>query len=140
MGLTPEPVDTGSVRDDLVAGLTQFATKLRETPAGRILPAVVADAAFNPEMREVLAAFLRDRRGHPREAVVRGVERGELPGGTDVDLVLDLLGGVVFYRELVSRDPVDEAGVGRVVDAVLAGVSRCAGAGPRPAPAPAGPG
>lgn len=140
VGLTPDPVDTGTVRGDLVAGLSQFATKLRETPAGRILPAVVADAAFNPELREVLAAFLRDRRGHPREAVVRGVERGELPPGTDIDMVLDLLGGVVFYRELVSGDPADDAYVGRVVDAVLAGISRPAGGGPRPAPGPAVPG
>jgi AcrR family transcriptional regulator len=137
MGLAPEPVDTGSVRGDLVANLTQFATKLRETPAGRILPAVVADAAFNPEMREVLAAFVRDRRGHPREAVVRGVERGELPPCADVDMVLDLLGGVVFYRELVSGNPADDAYVGRVVDTVLAGVSRSGAGGPRPAPGPA---
>jgi AcrR family transcriptional regulator len=137
MGLAPEPVDTGTVRGDLVAGLTQFATKLRETPAGRILPAVVADAAFNTEMREVLAAFVRDRRGHPREAVLRGVERGELPRGTDVDIVLDLLGGVVFYRELVSGDPADPAYVGRVVDLVLAGVSRSAAGEPPPAPGPA---
>ncbi|HKE73397.1 MAG TPA: TetR/AcrR family transcriptional regulator [Acidimicrobiales bacterium] len=137
MGLAPEPVDTGTVRGDLVAGLTQFATKLRETPAGRILPAVVADAAFNTEMREVLAAFLRDRRGHPREAVLRGVERGELPPSTDVDMVLDLLGGVVFYRELVSGDPADPDYVGRVVDLVLAGVSRSAAGGPRPVPGPA---
>jgi AcrR family transcriptional regulator len=136
IGLTPEPVDTGSVRDDLVANLAQFAAKLRDTPAGRILPAVVADAAFNHEMREVLAAFLRDRRGHPRRAVERGVERGELPPGTDVDMVLDLLGGVVFYREVVSGAGVDEAYVRRAVDVVLAGLSRSGAAGPPPAPDP----
>lgn len=136
MGLTPDPVDTGAVADDLAAGLTQFAAKLRDTQAGSILPAVVADAAFNPGMREVLAAFLRDRRGHPREAVARGVERGELPPDTDVDMVLDLLGGVVFYRELVSRAGADDAYVRRAVEVVLAGFSRSGAAAPPPAPAP----
>ena len=34
-----------------MSGARNLATKLRDTPAGRILPAVVAEAAVNPEMR-----------------------------------------------------------------------------------------
>ena len=56
-------------------------------------------------MRQVLAAFIRDRRDRPRGPIVRGVERGELPAGTDVELLLDMLGGSVFYRVLDLRRP-----------------------------------
>jgi AcrR family transcriptional regulator len=121
MGLEPERVDTGSVRDDLVRLITQLATKLRDTPAGRIMPGVIAEASVNPEMRQVLSAFVRDRRERPREVVERAVARGQLPAGTDVELVLDLVGAVPFYRELVSGEPMDECDVQRVVDVVLAG-------------------
>jgi AcrR family transcriptional regulator len=120
MGLEPAVVDTGSVRDDLVALMTQFGTKLTDTPAGRILPGVIAEAAVNPEMRLVLSRFVRERRDRPRLALARGVERGELPPDTDVELLLDVLGGSVFYRVLVSGEPGDEAFAKRLVDLVLA--------------------
>jgi AcrR family transcriptional regulator len=120
MGLEPDLVDTGSARDDLVALMSQLGTKLRETPAGRIMPAVIAEASVNPEMRAVLGAFVRDRRQRPRAVVIRGIERGQLRPDTDVELLLDLLGGTVFYRELVSGEPADEEFVGRLLDVVLA--------------------
>jgi AcrR family transcriptional regulator len=120
MGLEPSVVDTGSVRDDLVALMTQFGTKLTDTPAGRILPGVIAEAAVNPEMRLVLSRFVHERRDRPRLALTRGVERGELPPDTDVELLLDVLGGSVFYRVLVSGEPGDEAFAKRLVDLVLA--------------------
>jgi AcrR family transcriptional regulator len=122
MGLEPERVDTGSVRDDLVRLITQLATKLRDTPAGRIMPGVIAEASVNPEMRQVLSAFVRDRRERPREVVERAIARGQLPADTDVELVLDMVGAVPFYRELVSGEPMDEADARRVVDVVLAAV------------------
>ena len=124
MGLHPEAVDTGSVHGDLVRLVSQLATKLRDTPAGRIMPGVIAEASVNPEMRQVLAAFIRDRRERPREVVERAVARGELPPDTDVELVLDLVGAVPFYRELVSGQPMDERYAERVVEVVLAGLGR----------------
>jgi hypothetical protein len=84
------------------------------------MPAVIAEASVNPEMRAVLGAFVRDRRQRPRAVVIRGIERGQLRPDTDVELLLDLLGGTVFYRELVSGEPADEEFVGRLLDVVLA--------------------
>jgi AcrR family transcriptional regulator len=121
LGLEPDPADTGSVVDDLVIMAVNLATKLRNTPAGRILPAVVAEAAVNPEMRTLLTEFIRDRRRAPGQAVLRGIERGELVPGTDVDLVLDVTGGVAFLREMIMGSPVDEAYLRRVVVHTLDG-------------------
>jgi AcrR family transcriptional regulator len=137
LGLEPPNVDTGSLRDDLIALATALGTKMRETPAGRMLPSITAEAAVNPEMREVLRAFVRDRRQRPRAVVQRAVARGELPPDTDVDLLVDLLGGTVIYRELFALVPTDEAMVNRLVDALLTGfgwtgVSRDAAGGPPP--------
>jgi AcrR family transcriptional regulator len=122
MGLEPEAVDTGSVRGDLVRLMVQLATKLHDSPAGRIMPGVMAEAAVNPEMRQVLSAFVQDRRQRPREVVERAIARGQLPPDTDVELVVDLVGAVAFYRELVSGQALEEHDAERVVDVILAGL------------------
>jgi AcrR family transcriptional regulator len=122
LGLHVADPDTGSVRDDLVAMLGQLARKMRDTLAGKVMPAVVAEAAVNPEMRDVLAAFVHDRRKPAFTAICRGVARGELPPDTDVELVLDLLCGLVYFRVLIAANPPDAAVVDTVVDTVLAGV------------------
>jgi AcrR family transcriptional regulator len=113
--------DTGSVRDDLVAMLGELTQMMRGTLAGKVMPAVVAEAAVNSEMREVLAEFVHDRRWPTVTAISRGVARGELPEECDVDLVLDLLRGLVYFRVLIADDPPDGATVTAVVDTVLAG-------------------
>jgi AcrR family transcriptional regulator len=121
MGLEPAAVDTGRLRDDLVIMLTQLGVKMRDTPAGRILPGVIAEASVHPEMKALLADFISDRRSRPREIVVRGIERGELPADADVELLLDVLGGTVIYRELIACAPTDEAYIARLVGSVLPG-------------------
>jgi AcrR family transcriptional regulator len=121
MGLEPPTVDTGSLRGDLVELLRTLAWKMRDTTPGRILPHVIAEAAVNPEMRDVLRSFTRERRLGPREIVERGIARGELPPDTDVDLLLDLTGGTVLFRELIAHIPVDDEYVTQLVDTVLAG-------------------
>ncbi len=127
MGLEPGDIDTGSLREDLIAMLTELGTKMRDTASGRILPGVVAEASVRPEMRAVLAAFVDDRRERPRALVARAVERGELPAGTDVELLLDLLGGTVIFRELIACRPTDRAYNTRLVDQVLAGLAGLSG-------------
>jgi AcrR family transcriptional regulator len=119
MGLEPPLVDTGSLRDDFVELLLTLAAKMRDTSAGRILPAVVAEAAVNPEMREVLRTFTRERRLRPRAIVERAIARGELPPDTDIELLLDVTGGTVLYRELIAHTTADEDFVVRLVDSLL---------------------
>jgi AcrR family transcriptional regulator len=121
MALDVTVVDTGSVRQDLTAHLTELATKLTTTPSGKLLASVLAEAVVNPDMRSRLRAFIADRRAVAQAAVERGVARGELPPDTDVELVLDVLAGTIFFRVLLSDSPVDEPVVRSLVEAVLAG-------------------
>ncbi len=64
------------------------------------------------------------RRAAFAEALRRGVQRGELPEGTDVELAIDLLVGGLLLRRLTGRlgrsDPTPE----RAVDILLAGLAR----------------
>ena len=113
--------DTGSVRDDLVALLTKLAEKMADSPVGKLMAATIAEAAVNPETREVYAEFLAERRRLPCSIVTRGIVRGELRPDIDADLVIDLVSGPVFLRAFMTRGPLDETVVRRIVDTVLDG-------------------
>jgi AcrR family transcriptional regulator len=118
----PDP-DTGSVREDLVRLTKGLMIKMRDTAAGRMLPAIMAEAAVNPEMRDMLKRFVAERRGRAVTAVIRGIERGELPPGSDPNLIVDLVSGPIFLRLFLTQMPYDRGLVERTVDAVLHGVT-----------------
>jgi len=114
----PKP-DTGTVAGDLHAIARNLVRLLTETVAGQAMPQMIADAVFNDEMRDANRRFFASRRAGTAEAVVRGVERGELRADTDVDLVVDLISGPIFYRHLVSGGRLDGAFADRIVASVL---------------------
>jgi hypothetical protein len=54
----------------------------------------------------------------------RGVERGDLRADLDLELALDVLGGPLFYRLLVTGGPLDEQLVEGVADLILRGFAQ----------------
>lgn len=113
--------DTGSLRGDVVVIIKGLRDKFHGTQAGRLLPSVLAEAAVNPEMREAMSGFVLERREPSKAALRRAVDRGELPPDTDLELLLDLLGGPIFVRSLFTQLPVDDQLIEHWVDIVLAG-------------------
>lgn len=119
-----EMPDTGSVRDDLVALTTGLLRKMRDTSAGRMLPAVVAEIAVNDDMRRTFTAFITERRQRSFTAVARAIERGELPADVDAELLVDMVCAPIFSRLLLTGTPLDDDLAERTVDIVLAGLRR----------------
>ena len=114
--------DTGSTRADLTA-LMMHAVKLYSGPlAPRLMPAVLEEARRNPELAStVREQFLAGRRAALSAVLKRGVARGDLRHGLDLELALDVLGGAIFYRLLVTGGPIDERLAAGIVDLVLRG-------------------
>jgi AcrR family transcriptional regulator len=115
-----DPVpDTGSLHGDLVALVESFVRMLGSTRHGQAIPEMVAATAKHPELNPPYREFLSERRAAWRAAIERGVERGELRPGVDRELLVDLLVGPLFYRTLVSHDPIDEPYLHDLVDGAL---------------------
>jgi AcrR family transcriptional regulator len=57
------------------------------------------------------------------EVLRRGITRGDLSPDADLELVLDVLGGPLFYRLLVTGGPIDEQLAEGVADLILRGFS-----------------
>ncbi|MCL7377053.1 TetR/AcrR family transcriptional regulator [Streptomyces sp. 35G-GA-8] len=113
--------DTGSLLGDVTGFVRDSLTVLSNPLVSRIGPDLLAEVARNGELAETLLARVRDaRRESAAQIIHRGVERGELPADTDIELNLDFLAGPVYWRSVVIRTPVDEGYVDRVAAKIVA--------------------
>jgi AcrR family transcriptional regulator len=115
----PPATDTGSLRGDLVVLLAGLAEALGSGPAGPLMAALIDAAGRDPAFAAQHAEEARRRHRPVLEVLERGVARGELPTGADLEGLVDRLAGPVFHRRFVSGLPVDARFVEQVVDAVL---------------------
>jgi len=105
--LVPER-DTGSFAGDLAAFLSDsFAGLADEALAGR-LRQIVAAAQQDEHVARVLADFTAVRRAALRALLERGRDAGELAPDADLDMLVDMAYGVLYYRLLVGHAPLDE--------------------------------
>ena len=114
--------DTGSTRGDLLALMREAVELYRSSLPGRLMPKLIGAMADNPELaRAVRDRFLAVRRSALSEVLRRGVERGDLRPDLDLELALDVLGGPLFYRLLVTGGLLDEQLAKGVADLILRG-------------------
>ncbi|GLZ42018.1 TetR/AcrR family transcriptional regulator [Actinokineospora sp. NBRC 105648] len=125
-----EAVECGSVRQDLIAALTELCRWLVETTSGRLLPHLVSGGRRAPELYErYLRAVVEPRREAIRGILFRGVRDRQLDPDLDVETTLGVLFGSVLSCVAVTTDftecvgGVDGAGgvAERTVDLVLFG-------------------
>jgi AcrR family transcriptional regulator len=122
------PPDTGTLRGDLIAALHAWVRAVTQTPMGRVLTGLIAEAQHDPELR----GAWRDRVIEPlrvqhRIMLERAIGRGEIPASVDQDVVLDLFFGAAEHRLLLGHLPMTAAFISEVVDVILSGISRTAG-------------
>ncbi len=112
--------DTGSLRSDCEQFVDGVIRVMAAPDARPVIANLVGEAGRDPE----LAAKLRARLIAPRRAeVVRmlatGQARGELPADADLEFLADLLVSPLYYRVLVSGEPLDPGLAHEITDAVL---------------------
>ena len=114
--------DTGSTRDDLLELMREAVALYGDGPSGRLVAKVVGAMVEKPELAKTLReGFLAGRRAALGAVLRRGVDRGDLRADLDLELALDVLGGPLFYRVLVTGGPVDEHLAEGVTDLILRG-------------------
>jgi AcrR family transcriptional regulator len=116
----PAP-DTGDLRDDLVRLITEPIGRHGEV-LGRIFPDLIAEMHRNPELSGTMLEALAVRRGVIHSVLRRAQDRNELPASADLGRIIDLLSGALYYRLLVSREPVEPDLPAWIVDSILNGV------------------
>jgi AcrR family transcriptional regulator len=115
--------DTGEVREDLVQLARELHGLMGSSTTGGVFPRMAAEVARGSRLGRLYGErVIGPRRAALARALHRGIARGELPVGTDVELAIDLLVGGFLLRRLTGRlrpsDPTPE----HAVDVVLAGL------------------
>lgn len=121
----PEP-DTGTLLGDLIGFLTATFRGADRPSTAAALRALVVAAQANPDTHHVLAEFVGARRDALRALLARGRDRGELPAGADLDVLVDQAYGLLWYRLLLRHAPLDDA-VARSLAASLIGYAGAGG-------------
>jgi len=95
--------DRGSLGADLRAFLTATFRQRDQQP---VVVGLMAQALLDPEFADKFREqFLFGRRAALRAVFERACERGEVPVEVDVELLIDVVFGVLWYRLLIGHAP-----------------------------------
>ncbi|SDT42751.1 TetR/AcrR family transcriptional regulator [Microlunatus soli] len=113
--------DTGDIVADLRTQMLGVS-RLLTTRVGRVYQGLVAAAQSDPRLsrahldRVIEPAVLACRR-----RLATGVERGELRADIDLQGLIDLLYGVIYYRLLLHTRPLDDDQIDAVLEIAFSG-------------------
>jgi AcrR family transcriptional regulator len=110
--------DTGSLRADLVALLDRLVAQL-VSPRGRALLATTA--ARGPHAFAVRRSLFRQRFDLVRAIFDRAVARGEFSRGVDPAPLIEALVAPLYFRLIVTGEPIKEWPRNQMIDRLLAG-------------------
>lgn len=114
------PPDHGDLTLDLRAYLRQLAHFLGQSDPGAVFRALIAQTQHDPAFAaDFRARYLDEQRRRDRLPLERAVQRGQLPTDLDLTAETDQLVGPLYYRVLVTGEPIDEDFLDRLVDGFL---------------------
>ncbi|HEX6536816.1 MAG TPA: TetR/AcrR family transcriptional regulator [Gemmatimonadaceae bacterium] len=112
--------DTGDGRADVTRFIRDTLAAWRG-PAGPIVRALMAEAQLDPAFARLFREQLIDRRRAGfRALLVRARARGEIGPHADLELLMDLAYGAMWYRLLLDRAPLSAATAAAIARAVFA--------------------
>ncbi|MFG6194631.1 TetR/AcrR family transcriptional regulator [Nonomuraea sp. JJY05] len=112
--------DTGGVEADLRANALSVLGAINDGRLGATFQAVIAAATSDEQAAGALRAFYLRRIAEWANVVDLAVKRGELPAGTDGAEVIRAISAPLYYRLVVTREPVTEKDAERSVARTLA--------------------
>ncbi|WP_203809040.1 TetR/AcrR family transcriptional regulator [Actinoplanes couchii] len=119
----PEP-DTGSLAGDLTDFVEHLYQGARFAPRVRALRGLMAEAQLDAGFEDPFRAWVQSRRDVVLRLLTRARERGEIRTGADLDLAVDQIFGVFWYRLLVGHLPLDASAAADHVQQLLAGFKK----------------
>jgi AcrR family transcriptional regulator len=115
---TADVPESHNLREDLQALLSNAVAAFAGGP-GRFVPALLRESGHHPEIADLLATVIQTRRAAYRRVLNRAIARHDLHPDVDQEVIIDLLVGPLWTRLLITRQPVTQALVEEIVDAVL---------------------
>lgn len=117
--------DTGSVAEDLDAFLRLLRGVLCDERLLRLFHALsIATGSEDAELIETVNEFWSSRFERAAVMIERGVERGELPPDAEALEMIERLVSPLYFRALISAEPLDDELIRSSIEAVVHEVNR----------------
>ncbi|HUW01645.1 MAG TPA: TetR/AcrR family transcriptional regulator [Acidimicrobiales bacterium] len=116
--------DTGSLLGDLQVLAAGVVAEVGSVAGARRSRSIVAAASSSGDLDVELHAFWAHRMAATAPVVERAIERGEVPAGSDPNLIIEALVGPIWLRLLLTGEPIDKAFAHRIAELVAAGATR----------------
>lgn len=120
LAVRPEIPNSGEVRADLLVQAKSLAQQLRTARWATILPSIVDAAEHDPDIAAMHTELHQHFTAGFHAILERGLEDGTVPRGRDAPELAAAIIGPLFYRRWYSREPITDAFVAGLVEAVLA--------------------
>jgi AcrR family transcriptional regulator len=119
---SPTIPNTGNLREDLF-GAVQRMLEFASSPFGAGIMRMIQVERANPGV-DAIARNLRDlQRATRRPMFERAIARGELPRGTNIELMSDMIFSPVFAKLTKHLEPIDEAYVRALIEVAIRGAA-----------------
>lgn len=128
--------DTGSTIGDLQAFAREIIANIGSEGGSRQTRSLVAAGATSDELAATMHAMWAQRLSASATIVERAVERGELPPGSDPNLIIETLIGPIWVRLLLTGEPIDDDLANRVALLVMQGAAHATNDEPSTTPSP----
>jgi AcrR family transcriptional regulator len=111
IGPAPAIPQTGNVRTDLVVNYRRLVDGLANSRWGKLLPPMLEASIQDKVFAKLLYEAFDSRRELGRQSLQKGVERGDLPAGTNFEWLLDSITGPIYHRLFFTNRSLDEPGM-----------------------------
>jgi AcrR family transcriptional regulator len=102
----PVILPTDDLRADLLDYVSELSTNLSNPQTSGMIGALIEVSERDEEFRSLSRPFIDARRKPMIDRLRLAVKRGELPAGTDAELVCALIIAPMFYRRFLSRQSI----------------------------------
>ncbi|MFD0902012.1 TetR/AcrR family transcriptional regulator [Actinomadura sediminis] len=116
--------DTGDIVADLREQMERAVNLLGRPPWGPLYQDLVGEAQHNPEVAAALKHRFIDPQTADTVARLRTArENGQLAPDIDLELAMELLSGPLYYRFLITQEPLTPDYLDQVLKALFTGMS-----------------
>jgi AcrR family transcriptional regulator len=99
--------DTGSLVGDLRALGRNVVANIGSEAGSMRSRSIVAASTSSDELTGELHLFWADRLARSEVIVQRAIDRGELPAGTEANVIIEAVVGPIWLRLLLTGEPID---------------------------------
>ncbi|EAQ65592.1 putative tetR-family transcriptional regulator [Marinomonas sp. MED121] len=112
--------DTGRLKEDIFQLLKQLRRVLRHRLIKRILPDLHAEMGRNSALAQAIRSKLQIQRRQSGEILIkRAIERKEISPDTNVEMILDLIGSMIYWRMIITKNRADSQYLHELTELIL---------------------